>query len=933
MTARSHPADAGHSSDWAFRRLFQLESECRSPTPAVQVEAIGKFPKLLDQFPFPTLVGSAFLKLGDLFRSSQNALRHHIAQVFEASQHHLAQVTHTEELLKRILVVLYSNDPIARVLALRLVGNASSVFAGFPEAQHGILLRYQSSHPLEIAAAVQTTELMLKYSPGFLSVVWETVLAKADDAQVPDSVRVQLIRSLRHAAPNLQLSTQLYPRCRRWAEHPDSTPVVQTAALETWRSIVQPHNELALDDAACVSELVAHRLDSVRRAALALLARWQPADQATDANAAHLNEIEGRLRSYLGARLDGDDAELDLRGFRLATVVLVRIEAARAGPVSSWELAERLAGRALRSFAGSLHAGAQAYRYLVSSVMLVINVATVLGPDSRRASAALAVRDAWLAISGVDQGARDVEAYVRRFLRVSWAWCRCMGVEEPVAAAIPALLGARGCAVACKAVAIASLPRHFGRASPECTRHINGFVSGLESGCVDEAALPAVWNSILATLAHSQQHTDDADAEAVDLPAKAIMAWSAHICSLADQPEAHLGAIASTGPPPWAVQRLLALLAMGGRWRTTEQLCQALLTYDIGSKLQSQIYALSLLSSAEASGADAAGFASTMDTALSTLRALDDQGAKCTYRLFVVQIRCELVDLHSGWAALCSAGPSGPAAVFTAKSLVRRTCSLGLQVDLVHDSFPTADRATREWLSRVRAALRRAADPLDECWDIPATAGAAAAAVGSVSAAFRPGPALLIEPPVPTICIETRPSLDRGDPALAVLSGSQFHFVAEGFLHLPRRPLPTAPVRVRIAVWLSQYPRSGSGQDLPACSEYYAIAQGARRAAINDVPAEPTDGGGDGGGGDGGDRDSSSAAESATAFEAPIEAAYFRCPCAVSTPSLRAVLGPVEASAISHIHVFCGLVDASGRAWWTGPHVSYPLLVSTTARA
>ncbi|KAJ1856600.1 Long-chain base-1-phosphate phosphatase [Coemansia sp. RSA 638] len=206
MSTVAPNSDSARSSDWAFKQLFKLESKCRSPTPALQVEAIGEFPKLLDQFPFPTLVSSAFLKLGDLFRSSPNSLRYHIAQVFGASQQHLAQITQTEELLKRILVVLYSNDPIARVLALRLIGNASLIFAKFPEAQHSILLRYQSSHPLEIVAAVQTTESMLSYSPEFLEVVWETVLSKADDPNVLDSVRVQLIRSLQHAAPNLMLT-------------------------------------------------------------------------------------------------------------------------------------------------------------------------------------------------------------------------------------------------------------------------------------------------------------------------------------------------------------------------------------------------------------------------------------------------------------------------------------------------------------------------------------------------------------------------------------------------------------------------------------------------------------------------------------------------------------------------------------------------------
>ncbi|KAJ2806333.1 hypothetical protein H4R21_000915, partial [Coemansia helicoidea] len=321
MSAAAGPATgplAGgeRTSDWAFRRLFELESECRSAAPAVQVEAIGEFPKLLDQFPFPMLVSSAFLKLGDLFRGSANSLRHHIAQVFETSQHHLAQIAHTEELLKRVLVVLYSNDPIARVLALRLIGNASSVFARFPEAQHGTLLQYQSTHPLEIAAAVQTTERMLEFSPGFLDVVWETAWSKADRSQVPDPVRAQLIRSLRHAAPRLQLSVQLYPRCRSWVGRSDSTAVVQCAALDTWRSIIQPHNELAATDAEFVSHLITHSLASVRRSVLALLSRWRPTRPTNDDGAARLAGISGLLCSHLAAQLGGNDAD-DLGEIRL----------------------------------------------------------------------------------------------------------------------------------------------------------------------------------------------------------------------------------------------------------------------------------------------------------------------------------------------------------------------------------------------------------------------------------------------------------------------------------------------------------------------------------------------------------------------------------------------------------------------------------------
>ncbi|KAJ1730796.1 hypothetical protein LPJ61_002836, partial [Coemansia biformis] len=563
---------AGRSSDWAFKRLFQLESECRSSTPAVQVEAIGEFPKLLDLFPFPMLVSSAFLKLGDLFRNSPNSLRHHIAQVFEASQHHLAQIAHTEELLKRILVVLYSNDPIARVLALRLIGNASSVFARFPEAQHGTLLRYQSSHPLEIAAAVQTTERMLEFSPGFLGVVWETVQSKADSAQVPDSVRVQLIRSLRHAAPSLQLSTLLYSRCRSWAERPDSTAVVQCAALDTWRSTIQSHNELAADDADFVSGFVAHALASVRRSALALLGRWHPTTQVAEVDAGRLAGVKARLCAHLGAQL-GEDMVPDLSELRPATTTLARIETAcpPTGPRQSWLFAMTIVEQALRSFGEALRAtadtGAQHepwacttrmgdagashhYRHLASSVMLAVSAATILGGADAKSRAAGAIRDAWLAMSEACEAPGEA-AYVRRFLRISWAWCKSMGMELTVAAALPALLDARSCSVACKIAAIASSPRHFGLVSAECVRHVSGFVSALESGNANSHAPTAAWNSMLVILARDRRPTaaksldmgvEDMGAEDMgvedigDLATTAISKWSAYLCNHAEEP-------------------------------------------------------------------------------------------------------------------------------------------------------------------------------------------------------------------------------------------------------------------------------------------------------------------------------------------------------------------------------------------------------------
>ncbi|PIA17367.1 hypothetical protein COEREDRAFT_86354 [Coemansia reversa NRRL 1564] len=931
-----------HNSDWAFKRLFELESRLRSPTPSLQVEAIGGFPKLLDQFPFPTLVSSAFLKLGDLFRSCTNPLRYHIAQVFEASRQHLTQITQTEELLKRILTVLYSNDPIARALALRLVGNASIVFAEFPEAQHGVLLRYQSSHPLEIAAAVQTTESMLKYSPEFLHVVWETILNKADDARAPDSVRVRLIRSLQHARTNLQLSMLLYQRCRFWIKHPDTTVVVCSAAMDTWRSVLQPHNELALDDADFVSQFISHDLSSIRRAALALLGKWRPGREALSANTKCLENISDRLIVYLKSLLQSKTFVVDLGEFRQGAIVLARVEAAckPGAAFQSWKLASELFARAMRLFKEFLpkklsretdnylpplttSSGDPPYRVLVASTMVAVNIATIISSDETNTAAASFIRDAWQAISEICEEAGHMR-YIKQFLRISWAWSTSRGAESVITDALKDMMGSCNQQVAYIVVAIASSRRHYELFSEHCINNVKHFSHTVVSIDHNDHVTRAAWHSVLIVLAHCRRIPD---LDTLDLATSAICNWSDHVCKHADQPELHRMVYAHTGPPPWLFLSAIELLAASGRWAAVDQLCNALPLDSLSVELQNQVYAISKLAKAEQSINDIAAFLRHVDASLSALRILERQGTRCTYRLFLIQLRRELVYIHSEWVLLQACSSDHPATAFRAKSLLGRMHDLMLQTDLVCYAFPSTDAATREWLAQLQRSLKSAICLCESgklaVHNISATA---LLAIGKLSFTFKPGPSFFVEPSNPKICVETRPELGGGNSAFAVFSGSQFHFAAEGFVQLPRHPLSVCFQRVRIAVWLSRQPLGDSAQDLLQCSKYYVIAQQAKRYSINGLLSESSSD-------PGADESLDIVWDQAILFEAPIDSAYFSCPCAVTTPSLRTIFGHADANILAHIHMFCALLDTSGHVWWTGPHISHPLLVSTTAKS
>ncbi|KAJ2746648.1 hypothetical protein GGI20_001149 [Coemansia sp. BCRC 34301] len=907
MALSMHSADAGHSSDWAFKRLFKLESECRSPTLAAQVQAVGQFPKLFDQFPFPTLVGSALLKLGDLFCSSPNALRYHIAQVFAASQHHLPHTAYTEELLRRVLVVLYSNDPIARVLALRLIGNASVVFAKFPEAQHGVLLRYQSTHPLEVAAAVHTTESLLAYSPEFLGVVWETVIAKASDINVLDSVRAQLIRSLRHAAPNLQLSTLLYSHCSFWVDQPGSTIAVKEAALATWKAVIQPHNELKQTDAERISHFILHELGCMRRVALALLGLWRP--KVNNATAVTAATIKDHLVKYIESQLQPLTSSSDIHCIRPAVVSLAYIEASTGTQdiPKSWSFSRSLAKGAIDAFDGPAtfkdtampKCGLPANPLLVSLVqgtMLVVNVASVLRQPELLLSAATAVASAWRAIACKSGHASD-RRYVKRFLEKTWIWCNKSGTGSVLATALDSMLEMTNCHVFDAVVAIALKGRLGDSLIRQCSQSIEDFVLENLPDDLQGCARNAKWNSIVILLACTSGGPSTS-------PINAVTKWCtsaiAQECTVEDRDLFY----SRSGPPAHVCQTLLYLLAARGCWSALGLLIKAIPTHRLGSEVQEWFDAMSLLAEAECSLDDTERSLSLADSSLSILHVLDNQQPRHRFQIFVVQFRKELVGLLNDCKRAGATQHAHPSAVLMAKLQAEGTQELIAQANFVLDSFLCIDSIMRRWLEDVLATLN--------------SAFMGRADAGLAPPPFTPGPSFFAMPPNPVIDIQTRPNLNSGETTVVAASGSQLHVIVEGFMQLSKRKLSVSLRRVRVAIWLSQRPKQGSDRDLLCSSNYNLVAQSARARRTDDSAF-----------------DSSSCDncwDVALTFDAVLDGNYFACPCTVSMPQVGAAYNHHDATVSAHIHIACALVDSSDRAWWVGPHSSYLLTISTTAK-
>ena len=93
------------------------------------------YPVFFQHFPFASSITSAFLKLADLFMSGcafglhcpraqaprNNSLRLHIAAVTQRSVQQLDKISSLDEVVRRIISVAHSNDPVARALTLRHV--------------------------------------------------------------------------------------------------------------------------------------------------------------------------------------------------------------------------------------------------------------------------------------------------------------------------------------------------------------------------------------------------------------------------------------------------------------------------------------------------------------------------------------------------------------------------------------------------------------------------------------------------------------------------------------------------------------------------------------------------------------------------------------------------------------------------------------------
>ncbi|XP_064622387.1 integrator complex subunit 7-like [Lineus longissimus] len=193
--------------------LMDLDKGLRSVKVGEQCESIIRFPRLFEKYPFPILINSAFLKLGDVFRFGTNFLRLCILKVTQQSEKHLEKVINVDEFIRRIFSVIHSNDPIARAITLRTLGSMACIIPERKNVHHSIMSGLDSHDSVELEAAIVAAKRFAAQSKTFATTVCQKVSEIIKGIENPMEMKLKVIPIFQYMYHDAQTATLVRDLC------------------------------------------------------------------------------------------------------------------------------------------------------------------------------------------------------------------------------------------------------------------------------------------------------------------------------------------------------------------------------------------------------------------------------------------------------------------------------------------------------------------------------------------------------------------------------------------------------------------------------------------------------------------------------------------------------------------------------------------------
>ncbi|XP_011314620.1 integrator complex subunit 7 [Fopius arisanus] len=204
---------SGEPEQDANSALIELDKGLRSKNTGERCEAIVRFPRLFEKYPFPILINSALLKLADVFRLGSNFLRVWVLRVCQQSEKHLDKILNVEEFVKRIYCVMHSNDPVARALTLRTLGSAASIIPERQQVHHSIRRSLDSHDSVEVEAAIYAARMFAAQSKLFAVSMCSKISDMIRGQATPASMKLQLIPILQYMHHDTSTASMVNELC------------------------------------------------------------------------------------------------------------------------------------------------------------------------------------------------------------------------------------------------------------------------------------------------------------------------------------------------------------------------------------------------------------------------------------------------------------------------------------------------------------------------------------------------------------------------------------------------------------------------------------------------------------------------------------------------------------------------------------------------
>uniref|UniRef100_A0A8C2QFP6 Integrator complex subunit 7 n=1 Tax=Cricetulus griseus TaxID=10029 RepID=A0A8C2QFP6_CRIGR len=172
----------------------ELDKGLRSGKLGEQCEAVVRFPRLFQKYPFPILLKSAFLKLADVFRVGNNFLR----LLTHQSEKHLEKILNVDKFVKRVFSAIHSDDPVARAITPRRLGSLGSIPVRKNNAHHSIQESLDSHKNVLVEAAVFAAANFSAHSKDFAVGICNEINEMIQGLATPVDLKLQLVPILQH---------------------------------------------------------------------------------------------------------------------------------------------------------------------------------------------------------------------------------------------------------------------------------------------------------------------------------------------------------------------------------------------------------------------------------------------------------------------------------------------------------------------------------------------------------------------------------------------------------------------------------------------------------------------------------------------------------------------------------------------------------------